>query len=655
MARSIRSFAFFVLAILALANAQSVNHGFISNIDRQTSPYFLSFRADLSALNSLTGINVFYSIGITAGSSAVLGWTQINNPQAVNTIVETFATPLPDDYTIYINLKTVDTNNGNAEQVYSSASLKVGNRLTSDPTCNAIFNPVGTSTQTPPQPVITIEYDNDQQLFHFDIVAKYLLQGYTWVIDFAPFTGDATKGTKGLAATNCENRQTADLSGRNFAEFWNAAPAADYSGALNSKNYLAYRLGSAGTPKWSVSATGCDKVTYTTPGFSFNDLLSCKQADGTTPSIIRTIVGNSIQYNGTLYVTAVKAINPLDESAGFQTVQFTMPFFVSFSVSSTSISSGTDNNIFAFSISSLYIQADGNLALSLATNAMNNGFYLTSPSITAEPNNVDLASDNTPSNVQKQTWNFKSTTPVTDYSGAYSISFTRTDGAATQTVTAQFTLSLAVTNSYNNNGLTLPTVLSFWDSNAFTNTQQKTSYTSLDTIYVRSTVTVQNNQDQNSYDNSVYNVWLCYTVDNSAPVYDPANNQLGCTAQTWNIRPLSRLVLNGQITSGVLEDQFATTLYDNINNLASVNTGLSFSAAPLATLKSGTFYIQIESKINLPAKKRSLMGEQASSHEIQPFAISADATIPKTPIASSAPVAQVCAAAVALFGGLLLL
>ncbi len=51
------------------------------------------------------------------------------------------------------------------------------------------------------------------------------------------------------------------------------------------------------------------------------------------------------------------------------------------------------------------------------------------------------------------------------------------------------------------------------------------------------------------------------------------------------------------------------------------------------------------------------MGEQPSSHEIQNFAISADTTLPnesKTPIASSAPVAQVCAAAVALFGLLLL-
>ncbi len=78
----------------------------------------------MSGLGSLAGINVFYSIGISAGSTEILTWTQINSPQAVNTIVETFATPLPEDYTIYINLKTVNTNNGNAENVYSSSSLK---------------------------------------------------------------------------------------------------------------------------------------------------------------------------------------------------------------------------------------------------------------------------------------------------------------------------------------------------------------------------------------------------------------------------------------------------------------------------------------------------------------------------------------------------
>lgn len=117
--------------------------------------------------------------------------------------------------------------------------------MPSDDACADIFNPVGTSTVTPPQPQITIEYDNSQQLFHFNIVAQYLLQGYTWVVDFAPFSGNPAKGVNGLAATNCENRVAADLQGRDFAAFWNAAPAADYPDALNSENFLAYRLGNA--------------------------------------------------------------------------------------------------------------------------------------------------------------------------------------------------------------------------------------------------------------------------------------------------------------------------------------------------------------------------------------------------------------------------
>ncbi len=117
--------------------------------------------------------------------------------------------------------------------------------MPSDDACADIFDPVGTSTVTPPQPEITIEYDNNEQKFHFTVIAQYLLQGYTWVIDFAPFTGDITKGANGLAATNCENRVKSDLDNRDFAAFWNAAPAADYPDALNSENFLAYRLGDA--------------------------------------------------------------------------------------------------------------------------------------------------------------------------------------------------------------------------------------------------------------------------------------------------------------------------------------------------------------------------------------------------------------------------
>jgi hypothetical protein len=644
MARSLRSFVFFVLATFALVNAVSIDHGYISTISRQTSTRVLSFRADLSSLSSLTNIVASYSVGISAGTTEIISWQVIAGLQAVNTITETFATPLPDDYTVFINLKVVDTETS-AETIYSSASLKVGNRLASDPTCAAIFNPVGTSTVTPPQPTITIAYNNNEQLFHFDIVAQYLLQGWTWVIDFVPFTGDYTKGTKGLAATNCENRQTADLTGRAFADFWNAAPASDFTTALNSKNYLAYRLGTA-SPKWTVSANGCDKVAYTTAGFSFDDLLDCRHSDGTTPSIIRTIVNGAIQYNGTLYVTAVKAVNPLVESEGFQVAQFTAPFFVSFSVSSTAISSGTDNNIFAFAVASLNIQADGNLAMSLATNTFDEDFHLTSPSVTTQPSGVALATTGSaPADAQLQTWAFKTTEPDTDYSGIYAIQFTRTDGTSSATVTAQFTLSLSVNSEYGNTGNVLPTVLSFWDSNAFDGAQEKTSYTSLDVIYIKSTVTIQNGQDESSYANSIYNVWLCYTVDNSAPVYNPTNNQFGCTAQTWNIRPITQLVSNGnEVLLGALESQFATDVTNAIDGLTPVNSGFEFQAAPLATLRSGKFWVQVESRVNLPGKKRNALAE-SKSVKISAFEIVDGVLTPampsKTPFASSASAAQV--------------
>ena len=298
MTRSSSSFAFFLLAVLTVVYAAQIQHGYVSPINRQTSAHSLSFKADLSDLTPLSNYDVFYGVGVSSQSNEILDWTQLTDPQAVNQVDLTISMVIPDNYDVFINMKTV-TKDTSVETNYTSGSLKVGNRLLSDDTCAAIFNPVGTSTVTPPQPDITIEYDNTEQKFHFTIVAKYLLQGYTWIVDFAPFAGDHTLGYKGLAATNCENRVMSDLNGRSFASLWNAAPAADYAGALNSQNYLSYFLGTT-SPKWSVTASGCDKVTYTTPGFSFQDLLNCKTSTG-DDSIVRAIVGNTIQYNGTLY------------------------------------------------------------------------------------------------------------------------------------------------------------------------------------------------------------------------------------------------------------------------------------------------------------------------------------------------------------------
>jgi hypothetical protein len=641
MTRSVGSFALLVsLAFLVVVSAVQIQHGYVSPINRQTSAHSLSFMADLSTLAPLSNYDVFYGVGVSNQTNEILDWTQLTTPQSVNQVDLTISMVIPDNYDIYINMKTVAKDTG-VETNYTSDSLKVGNRLSSDASCDAIFNPVGTSTVTPPQPDVTIEYDNTAQKFHFTIVAKYLLQGYTWIVDFAPFGGNHTLGYKGLAATNCENRVMSELNGRSFASLWNAAPAADYSGALNSENYLSYYLGTA-SPKWTVASTGCDKVTYTTPGFSFQDLLNCKTSSG-SDSIIRAIVDNNIQYNGTLYVTAVKPLDQLDETKGFSATQFTVPFFVSFSVSSTSISSGTDSNIFGFSITSLNIAADGNLAMTMTTNTFATDASLSLPVVSSQPSSVTLGSANTPVASQQQSWSFKTSTPFADYSGPYTIQFTRTQAASTVTVAAQFTLNLKIDNGYGNSGLTFPTTLSFWNTNSFSGGQETNAYTSLDTIYVKSTVNIANNQDKNSYVNSIFNVWLCYTVDDTTPVYNPSSGQLGCSAQTWNIRPISQLVMNGGVLGGALESQFETLVNNSLATQDSINSGVAFKAAPLATLRSGKFFVQIESRINLPAtnkRKRALMGDQATSHKIQAFDIVNGVLTPSqpgnTPIASGA-------------------
>lgn len=269
-------------------------------------------------------------------------------------------------------------------------------------------------------------------------------------------------------------------------------------------------------------------------------------------------------------------------------------------------------------------------------------FSLSVPVVSSQPSSVTLGSTNTPAATQQQSWTFKTSTPFTDYSGPYTIQFTRTQGTSTVTVAAQFTLNLKIDNGYGSSGLTLPTTLSFWNTNSFSGQQETTAFTSLDTIYVKSTVNINNNQDKNSYANSIFNVWLCYTVDDSTPVYDASSGQLGCASQTWNVRPISQLVLNGGVLSGALESQFATLVNNSLANQDSINSGVSFKAAPLATLRSGKFFVQIESRINLPAgnkRKRAVMGDQATSNKIQAFDIVNGALTPSqsdnTPIAYS--------------------
>lgn len=638
MLRHFICISIFVLYSWSLVSAQTVNHGYISNINRQTSPNFLSFRVDVSALTDLSTITAYYAFGITESGTELLDWKQISSLQATQTITQVMSQPIAADFPIYITLR-LDDSSTSTSSYYSSSTLKVGDRVSTDPSCSAIWNPVGTAVAIPPQPTFNTVYNGDEQKFYFEVVTSYALQGFTWVVDFAPFTSDHTKGVKGLAATNCENRAAADLTGRQFAEFWNAAPAANWGPGLNSLNYLSYRHGSV----WSVSAVGCDKVKYTS-NFSFFDLLSCKKADGTTPSILRSIVGTDIHYNGTVYVTAVKPVNATNHLEGFYATQFAAPFFVSFSVSSTSISSGTSSNVFEFTISSLNIQDDGTLALSLLTNTLSASYYLTTAVISAQPDDIGLeVVSPIPGHAQTQLWKFATSVASNDYSGSYQIDWSRTNGAVVQTVSATFALELTVPQVYNNDSVpavVLPSSVGFENTNP--DGSPKTEFTTYDEIFVTSTVNVANNQDLNTYTNSIYNVWICYTVDGSLPVYAPDNGFYGCTTQTWMVRPVARLVYSGQVMTGALEDQFYTTLYTNVNN-APNTAGVSFRAAPLALLRSGQFFIQVESRINLPAKKRA-NSKNGASYKISSFTIKTAEDIapggPQDPTSSSSIIAH---------------
>ncbi len=130
MARSIRSFALFLLAVLAVTSAvPSIEHGYVSRISRQTSGHVLSFNINLADLTPLSNYDILYSAGIAAGETQVLDWTPLATPAVTNQVDQKLTLlTIPDNYNITVNLKVVDKSNNNAETIYSSHELK-GKRI----------------------------------------------------------------------------------------------------------------------------------------------------------------------------------------------------------------------------------------------------------------------------------------------------------------------------------------------------------------------------------------------------------------------------------------------------------------------------------------------------------------------------------------------
>lgn len=155
---------------------------------------------------------------------------------------------------------------------------------------------------------------------------------------------------------------------------------------------------------------------------------------------------------------------------------------------------------------------------------------LTNAVVSTQPDDIGLAvSSPIPVNAQRQLWRFATSVASNDYSGSYKIDWRRTDGNIVQDVSATFSLELTVPQIYNNDSVpavVLPSSVGFGSTNP--DGSPKTEFSTYDEIFVTSTVNVANNQDLNTYVNSIYNVWICYTVDGSLPIYAPDNGFNGC-------------------------------------------------------------------------------------------------------------------------------
>jgi hypothetical protein len=195
----------------------------------------------------------------------------------------------------------------------------------------------------------------------------------------------------------------------------------------------------------------------------------------------------------------------------------------------------------------------------------------------------------------------------------------------------------------------------FYSSTLFDTT--KALFTSTDTIYVKSAIATQNVDNVNAYDNAIYNIWICYTINDIAPVWNPDSNEFGCQQQTWNIRTVARLVNNGvEVTSGDLKSQFATSIIDPIVGFPSVHAGVSFKADPLASIRQGKFFIHIESNINLPSKKRSVHQISGIGADIEEFEITNEdfpSTIPSFTSSSTTSFASLASLMIGLIPTLL--
>jgi hypothetical protein len=485
--------------------------------------------------------------------------------------------------------------------------------------CPAFFDPepiLGGTKNTPVDPSnVTVSWDSNNSKMKFEVTVEYLQWGYTWFIDFNPFTALSTNGRNGFAYGSCENKIASHFTGRNFAEYFNAAPtatSADANGGtpapLGNDNYLAYQH--AGSP-WVATAIDCHTVKFTAY-FLPTELAACTNGSTGRPIVVNT--DTSITYIGTLYVAGVKARDTSAPSAGFEVTTFQYPFEFDFNIAAEAVLEGETSQTLTYTIDRVNLVlssgTDYFLHFQLSTDTHASTFFLASGLVTAHPSGADLGFVGTaPGETENQVWQLQTATAKTagagiNFDGSYSIQWTRDETPSSPSRTTEsitINVKMSVVPKVTNVGA-LVIALGFYD-NSFTNAVAPV-YTREDVIFIRSVVQTKNalgeeialpSSENNKFKNTIRNVWICWTTNNLPPVAGT-----GCQVENSQVRPIGQLVIAGVPFSGAsIAGQFGTDTF--VNKPDGIHAGLSIKAQPLLAIHPGKFYVHVESRITDPS------------------------------------------------------
>jgi hypothetical protein len=289
-------------------------------LHRQSAEYFLKLQVDLE--QQLPGYVIEHAISISNTSFAT-AWMPLSEYQQSHNITINFNYSLPTNVNIYAVLRYRPQGNVANWKYTFSEPIKIGDNLATDAPCPDVWSPTSGLISPPNTPTLQVYFEPNNNLVTFHLTAQYLLGGYTWVIDFQPFTNNVTAGQYGLGTTPCENRDRAALNEVQFVELWNCGPAANYSAAVNSAEYMSYWPG-PGSP-WTVEALNCGAVRYTWSSV-FTRVSTCPTETGSPAVSYVDLTTGDVLFYGTLYATAIRPISVLDASLGYQSYANSIPF-----------------------------------------------------------------------------------------------------------------------------------------------------------------------------------------------------------------------------------------------------------------------------------------------------------------------------------------